>query len=202
MMLMPPIPGSVTDGVPLAAGGGYSGRMSEQQVHDDPVGGQRLAFTRGTDADGADTILVECWVDPGGGVPPHIHPHFEEVFDVVEGEMTFTAGRGKKKVPAGESITVPPGTRHAYANRSGAPAYMRCTAKPPADLESFLVTAARLAREGHTRRIGPLRGPGSLRGLPQVAALLKDHRENTLILNPPPTVQRLLLDPLAKYAKR
>src|SRR3712207_8076391 len=79
------------------------------------------------------TLLVECWVDPGGGVPPHIHPTFEEVFEVVEGEMTFTAGRAKKRVPAGESITVPSGTRHAYANRSGGPVYMRCTAKPARD---------------------------------------------------------------------
>jgi quercetin dioxygenase-like cupin family protein len=202
MMLMPPIPSSVTDCVPLARARGYPERMTDQQVHEDPVGRQRFAFTRGTDDDGTTKVLVECWVDPGGGVPPHIHPHFTEVFDVVEGEMTFTAGRAKKRVPAGESIEVPPGTRHAYANKSDAPAYMRCVARPAADLESFLTITARLAREGHVKRLGPLRGPGSLRGLPQVAALLKDHRENTLILNPPPTVQKLLLDPLARFAKQ
>jgi quercetin dioxygenase-like cupin family protein len=175
--------------------------MTQQSV-EDPVGRQRLAFTRGRDEDGTETVLVECWVDPGGGVPPHIHPHQTEIFDVVEGEMTFTAGRGKKRVPAGDSITVPPGTRHAYENKSDATAYMRCTARPAADLEDFLTTTARLAREGHVRRIGPLRGPGSLRGLPQVAALLKDHRENTLILMPPPLVQRIFFDPLARFAKR
>jgi quercetin dioxygenase-like cupin family protein len=172
--------------------------MTERYRHEDPVGRQRFAFTHGTDGDGAETLLVECWVDPGGGVPPHIHPTFTEIFDVVEGEMTFTAGRSKSRVQAGGSIEVPPGTRHAYANRSDAPAYMRCTAKPAKDLESFLTETARLGREGHIRRLGPVRGPGSLRGLPQVAKLLKDHRENTLILNPPPTVQRLLLDRLAR----
>ena len=176
--------------------------MSEQQVHEEPVGKQRFSFTHGRDDDGTETVLVECWVDPGGGVPPHIHPRFTEVFDVVEGEMTFTAGRAKRRVPAGESIEVPPGTRHAYANRSDAPAYMRCTARPAADLESFLTITARLSREGHMRRIGPLVGPGSLRGIPEIAALLKDHRENTLILSPPPLVQKLLMDPLARFAKR
>jgi hypothetical protein len=78
---------------------------------------------------------------------------------------------------------------------------MRCTATPPADLESFLTETARLARAGHIMRIGPLRGPGSLRGLPEVARLLRDHRENTVILNPPPLVQRLVLDRLAKRAE-
>jgi quercetin dioxygenase-like cupin family protein len=170
--------------------------MSEK--HDDPVGRQRLAFQRGTDEDGTPIVVVECWVDPGGGVPPHIHPKQTEVFEVIEGEMTFTSGRRKRRAPAGETVTVPPGTRHAYENRGDTTAYMRCTATPAADLESFLTEAARLAREGHTRRIGPLAGPGSLRGLRQVAALLRDHRENTVILFPPPTVQKLLLDPLAK----
>jgi quercetin dioxygenase-like cupin family protein len=172
--------------------------MSQQ--HEDPIGRQRFAFEHGTDEHGTPMVVVECWVDPGGGVPPHIHPNQTEVFEVVEGEMTFTAGRGKRKVPAGESITVPPGTRHAYRNRSSAPVYMRCTATPALDLESFLTTTARLGREGHVRMLGPLPAPGSLRGLRQVAALLRDHRENTLILMPPPLVQRLFLDPFAGRA--
>lgn len=193
---MPAIPTLASDRVRARTRAGYAGGMSE--LHDDPVGRQRLAFERGTAEDGTPIVLVDCWVDPGGGVPPHIHPHQTEVFDVLEGEMTFTAGRSKKRVPGGESITVPPGTRHAYANRSDSTAHMRCTATPAADLEDFLTETARLAREGHIMRIGPLRGPGSLRGLRQVAALLRDHRENTLILFPPPIVQKVLLDPLAK----
>ena len=164
------------------------------------MGRQRLAFEHATEEDGTEITIVECWVDPGGGVPPHIHPNQTEVFEVIEGEMTFTAGRGRKAVPAGESIEVPPGTRHGYENRSTGTVYMRCTARPGLDLESFLVETARLGRAGHVRRVGPLRGPGSLRGLPQVARLLRDHRENTVILFPPPAVQRLLLDPLAKRA--
>jgi quercetin dioxygenase-like cupin family protein len=168
---------------------------------EDPVGRQRLAFTPESDDDGTEIMLVDCWVDPGGGVPPHIHPHQTEIFEVIEGEMTFTAGRSKEVRRAGESITVPPGTRHAYANKSSAPAYMRCTARPAADLAEFLQTTAALGREGHIVRFGPLRAPG-LRGLPKVAAMLKRHRENTLILNPPPLVQRLLLDRLARFADR
>ena len=167
----------------------------------DPVGRQRLAFERGTDADGTEIVVVDCWVDPGGGVPPHIHPNQTEVFEVVEGEMTFTAGRRRVRAPAGETVTVPPGTRHAYANRGKETAYMRCTATPAHDLEAFLTTTAELGREGHIMRLGPLRGPRTLRGLPKVAALLRRHRENTLILMPPPTIQRLLLDPLARRAE-
>jgi quercetin dioxygenase-like cupin family protein len=171
------------------------------RVHD-PIGRQWFAFTPGSAADGTETVVVECWVDPTGGVPPHIHPHQTEVFEVIEGEMTFTAGRSKEVRRAGESITVPPGTRHAYANRSDAPAYMRCTASPAADLREFLETTARLGREGYLFRIGPIRGAKSPRGLAKVAALFKRHRENTLILVPPPLVQRVLMDPLVRFAER
>ena len=184
--------------VPARQPEGYEEPMSE--LHDDPVGRQRLSFQRSTDDDGAETVLVECWVDPGGGVPPHIHPTFTEVFEVFEGEMTFTAGRRKEVRCAGESITVPPGTRHAYANKGSTTVHMRCIAKPPLDLEEFLVTTARLGREGHIARLGPLRGPGSLSGLPKVAGMLRRHRENTIVLSPPPILQKLVFDRIAERA--
>ena len=173
--------------------------MSE--LHEDPIGRQRLAFERSTDESGDEVLLVKCWADPTGGVPPHIHPAQNEYFEVLEGEMTFTAGREKKVVRAGEAINVPPGTRHAYENRSKAQVHMVVTVKPPADLESFLTMTARLGREGHLARVGPLRGPRGLRSLPHVALLLERHRENTVILNPPPILQRLIY-PLAKRAEK
>jgi hypothetical protein len=79
---------------------------------------------------------------------------------------------------------------------------MRCVATPAADLREFLETTAQLGREGHIRRIGPLRGPGGIRGLPRLAAMLERHSENTVILMPPPLVQRLALFPLARFADR
>ena len=166
--------------------------------HYDPVGRQTFVFEHTTDDEGDEVVLSHTWLYPGGGVPPHIHPTFTEVFRVYEGEVTFTAGRKKEVRRAGESITVPPGTRHAYANNTREPAYMVCTAKPPLDLEEFLTTTCRLGREGHIARIGPLRGPGSLRGLPKVAGMLLRHRENTIVLNPPPIVQKLIFDRIAE----
>jgi quercetin dioxygenase-like cupin family protein len=173
--------------------------MSER--HFDPVGRQEFAFERHTDDDGTPVTVAHCWVRPTGGVPPHIHPTFTEIFEVVEGEITFTAGRKKEVRRAGESITVPAGTRHAYANKGDTDAYMKCTARPGLDLEEFLTTTARLGREGHIFRIGPVRGAKGFRGLCEVGAMLRRHRPNTVILNPPPLVQRLVLDRLADRAE-
>jgi quercetin dioxygenase-like cupin family protein len=168
---------------------------------DDPVGRQSYEF-RSAQEDGVEVVYAEGWVDPGGDVPPHIHPNQEERFEILDGELTFTVGRGKQVVRAGESVTVPPGTRHAFRNRTGSRVRMRVRAEPALDLQEFLETTAALGRDGYVGRLGPLRFPRRPAGVVKVALMLRRHRENTLILMPPPLVQRLLFDPLAKRAER
>ena len=169
---------------------------------EDPVGRQRYRFHRETAEDGTEVQHLEGWVDPGGRVPPHIHPKQEEAFEVLEGEMTFTVGRGKKVARAGESVVVPPGTRHAFHSTGDVTAHIRVQAKPAYDLEEFLTETARLGREGHLFKLGPLSLPKTPSGMVGAAKLLRKHRENTLILFPPPTLQKLLMDPLARRAER
>ena len=75
--------------------------------------------------------VVEQRPDPGGGVPPHVHPRMEERFTVVEGRAEFLAGRRWAGADAGETVVVPAGTRHAYRNRANVAAHVRCIATPP-----------------------------------------------------------------------
>jgi quercetin dioxygenase-like cupin family protein len=169
---------------------------------EDPVGRQRLAFEQVEDEHGDQVLLVEVWVDPGGDVPPHIHPHVEERFLVLDGEVTFTAGRGKRRATAGETVVVPKGTRHAFRNTGTTEAHMRVRVRPPGDLEEYLTAVAALGSEGHVARLGPLRVPRGLAGIVRSAEVLRRGREHTLVLMPPPVVQRLLMDPLARRAAK
>ena len=173
--------------------------MAKQFV-EDPAGRQRLAFEEVTDERGTEVLLVEDWVEPGGDVPPHVHPHQEERFLVLDGEVTFTVGRRRRRARSGQTVVVPPGTRHAFRNAGTETAHMRV--RPARDLQGFLEETARLGREGHIARLGPLRVPGRPSSVPAVARLLRRYRENTVILMPPPLVQRLMLDPLARLAER
>lgn len=66
---------------------------SEGKIVHDPVFKHRLRFEDATDEHGAPAVLCEMWVDPGGGVPPHVHPRMEERFTVVEGRAEFLSGR-------------------------------------------------------------------------------------------------------------
>ena len=101
---------------------------------EDPVLRQRLSFSRTNDSDGEEVLHVEIWLDPGGGVTPHIHPAMEERFEVLEGNPSFLSGRAWSTAAPGETVLVPAGARHAYRNRSGQTAHMVCHAKPPSTL--------------------------------------------------------------------
>lgn len=84
----------------------------ELDVTIDPVFRQRFRCSR-TQEGGGEVLHVETWVDPGGGVTPHVHPAMEERFEVLSGRLEFLAGRTWRSASAGESVLVPAGVRHA-----------------------------------------------------------------------------------------
>jgi mannose-6-phosphate isomerase-like protein (cupin superfamily) len=140
---------------------------------EDPVLKQRYRFTRA-----GDTLSVEAWVDPGGGVTPHVHPTMEERFTVFDGEIEFLVGRRWEKRAA---VVVPAGTRHAYRNASSRPAHMVAEAEPALELEEFLTEIAALA---HARRFTRKGLPTSLRAIPELAAVAQRYRETVELETP------------------
>jgi quercetin dioxygenase-like cupin family protein len=138
---------------------------------EDPVLKQRLGFR--PSEDGA-AVLVEMWVEPGGGVPPHLHPSMEERFEVISGELSLLAGRQWHTATAGETVVVPAGTRHAYRNNGTEVAHGICHASPPQSLQAFLEEAAAMARDGKLTRHGLPKSPGAL---VQVLRLALRHRK-------------------------
>lgn len=166
----------------------------------DPVFKMRSRFTQ-EQHDGRPTLVVETWLQPGGGVTPHVHPAMEERFTVHEGEAQFLSGRRWTTCGPGETAVVPPGTRHAFRNRSDAPARFVCHATPPSTLQEFLEDAAALSRAGALTRHGL---PTSLDALLQAAVLADRHREMVQLGAPlpPAPIQRALFPPLARLGRR
>jgi quercetin dioxygenase-like cupin family protein len=172
------------------------------RVVEDPVLRQRLAFSQTSDENGAEVLRVEMWVDPGGGVPPHIHPAMEEQFHVLAGHPSFLAGRKWQTAAPGETVVVPPGLRHAYRNRGDETAHVICEARPPSSLQSFLEEAAALGRSGKLTRHALPKSPGVLL---QATVMAQHHREMVVLLfppMPPPFLQRLIFPALARFAER
>jgi mannose-6-phosphate isomerase-like protein (cupin superfamily) len=170
------------------------------ELTEDPVLRMRSRFWRTTE-DGTDVLHVETWVDPGGGVTPHVHPAMEERFEVVDGQPQFLSGRRWNVAEPGETVLVPPGTRHAFRNRNTKVAHFVCHATPPSTLQEFLEDAAALSRAGGiTRRALPR----SIDGLLEAAVMAHHYRDMVTLLAPlpPPAVQRLLIPALARAGER
>jgi quercetin dioxygenase-like cupin family protein len=170
-----------------------------ERVVEDPVFRSRYVFRRSTDADGDEVLHVEMWVDPGGGVAPHVHPSMEERFTVVAGEPEFLAGRKWKRAQPGETVVVERGVRHAFRNRGDEVAHVMCEARPPLTLQEFLEDVAGLSRAGKLTRGGFPRGLGAL--LP-AAVLAHHYRDMVVLLMPPPFIQRLVMGPVARLGER
>jgi mannose-6-phosphate isomerase-like protein (cupin superfamily) len=166
----------------------------------DPVLRMRSRFWRTGDP-GAEVLHVETWVEPGGGVTPHIHPAMEERFAVVGGRPEFLGGRRWKEAGPGETVLVPAGTRHAFRNRGEEVAHIVCEATPPSTLQEFLEDAAGLSRAG---AITSRALPRNLDGLLQAAVMAHHYRDMVTLLAPlpPAPIQRLVIPPLARAGER
>jgi quercetin dioxygenase-like cupin family protein len=140
---------------------------------EDPVLKQRYTFTREND-----TLTVEAWVEPGGGVTPHVHPSMEERFTVLDGEIEFLVGRRWQKLA---QVVVPAGTRHAYRNRGDRQAHMVATATPALELEEFLTDVAELAQRRRFTRSGM---PTSLKAIPELAVVAQRYRTTVELETP------------------
>jgi mannose-6-phosphate isomerase-like protein (cupin superfamily) len=100
------------------------------------VGDTYTILLGGDDTDGR-YCLIEMYIPPGGGPPPHRHD-FEESFTILEGEIEATFRGEKSVVRAGETVNIPANAPHSFINASRHPVRLLCICAP-AGLEEFFV---------------------------------------------------------------
>jgi mannose-6-phosphate isomerase-like protein (cupin superfamily) len=84
--------------------------------------------------------VLETFVLPGGGPPPHIHHREDELFYVLDGDITIFAGEQTVRGGAGTCVHIPLGTVHTFKNEGNRPARM-LTTYTPAGVENFFIKA-------------------------------------------------------------
>jgi len=83
--------------------------------------------------------IIEMTVPPGAGPVPHVHPHIEESFFVLEGTLHFRSELGSYIAEKGAMVTIPKGGMvHHFKNHSDQPAKLLCTVIP-AGLDAYFV---------------------------------------------------------------
>jgi quercetin dioxygenase-like cupin family protein len=77
-----------------------------------------------------------------GGPPLHLHPHQEEYFYVMEGEMVFQLGDSRRRLSAGGSVLGPRGVPHTFSSVGAQPGRMLIAFSPAGKMEEFFRAAA------------------------------------------------------------
>ena len=80
--------------------------------------------------------LIDMYVPPGGGPPPHRHD-FEESFTILDGEIEATFRGEKTIVRTGQTISIPANAPHSFINAARKPARLLCICAPAGQEEFF-----------------------------------------------------------------
>jgi quercetin dioxygenase-like cupin family protein len=124
--------------------------------------------------------LIDMYVPPGGGPPPHRHD-FEEMFTVLDGEVLVTF-RGETLVArAGETINVPANAPHSFTNAGAAPSRLLCMCAPSGQEEFFTLVGQPVATR--TESPPPLDAGARAAFIAKSKALTPDYK--TELLQPP-----------------
>ena len=110
--------------------------LNRQDSEELSPGVERYALVDG-DKGSESTSVGDVLVGVDGVVPTHIHPT-EEAMVILEGEMDAILGDDVITVTVGQTVLAPPGVRHGFVNRSGAPARVLAIF-PTANMERTLV---------------------------------------------------------------
>lgn len=160
--------------------------MTYGEIQTDPVHGARYRFEQR-----GDDLIVECWLAPGGVLPPHRHPAQEERWSVIDGEVELRLDARRRRIRAADGPQiVKPEVVHGLRNRGDGDVHLSCYVTPALGLEAFLTESAGAARDGLFLKGGI---PTSPRGLRWAASFLARHSRDVVLSFPPPLAQRAMV---------
>ena len=100
--------------------------------------GDRMTFKVRSEHTGCDFVLMEMTVVPGGGPPPHVHLREDEMYYVLDGEITFLRDEATFSAGRGTAVFMPRGKVHTFTNRTDKPAKALVWASP-SNFEAFMM---------------------------------------------------------------
>jgi quercetin dioxygenase-like cupin family protein len=161
-----------------------------------PLSGEQITIRATAQDTGGRVLEWELLLAPGGKVPSrHAHPEQEETFTVLAGRMRFLVGARRVTAGPGDTVRVPPGTVHHFANASAEPVRVAVQTSPALSMQALLETAAALAAEQHA----------AARKLPrplELALFMRDFRREVRAPYLPAALVAAVVRPVAWLAAR
>ena len=166
------------------------------EVFENPVTGERAVVRLGTEDTGADRVVVDLYVKPGGAVSgEHVHPLMEESFTVVRGRVGFRIAGRESIAELNRRLHVPAGVAHYWWNAGEEGAHVIVEVGPgTARFEEMIRNLYGLAQDGKTNSKGM---PNLLQG----ALFAREFGDVMYFTKPPLVVQRLLFGVLGAVGR-
>jgi len=90
----------------------------DQIVESEPFPGMHSMALVGKEHGSVSLTVSNAGLDPGAGVPLHIHPHHEEAILIVEGNVEGVLGDEVRALVPGDVLLAPAGVKHSVINKS------------------------------------------------------------------------------------
>ena len=74
--------------------------------------------------------FAEATVDPGSTTLLHLHALSEEIYHITEGSGTMRLGQAEFDIATGDTIVIPPGTKHNVTNTGLSALKILCVCHP------------------------------------------------------------------------
>jgi quercetin dioxygenase-like cupin family protein len=163
---------------------------------ENPLSGEQITIRRSAEETGGSVLDWELVLAPGGRVPSsHAHPEQEECFTVLAGQMRFRVGGRRVTARPGDTVRIPPGTVHHFANAGSGPARVAVQSRPALNMQELLETAAALAQDQHA----------ASRAVPNpldLALFMRDFEREVRAPYLPAALVRAVTHPVAWLARR
>ena len=84
--------------------------------------------------------FAEAIVDPGGTTLLHLHALSEEIYHITDGSGTMRLGKAEFEIFTGDTIVIPPGTKHNVTNTGLSALKILCVCHPAySDADTLLL---------------------------------------------------------------
>jgi mannose-6-phosphate isomerase-like protein (cupin superfamily)/uncharacterized protein YndB with AHSA1/START domain len=151
-----------------------------------PELGIRVVMRQTADDTAGEMLEIDVIGRPRGFIAmEHVHVRQEERHEVISGTLKLKLDGREHRLGPGQSMVVPPGTRHSQRGGDAGEGHVRIQVRPALDLQAFLERLAHLSRSGDFNRFGY---PKLVAG----AELVRDFGANGHGAWPPLAVQQAL----------
>jgi quercetin dioxygenase-like cupin family protein len=130
-------------------------------------------------------VEMECTAEPGSSTIIHYHPGQLETYDVIEGVLEVFRDGTWRPLRAGQTLTIPAETVHAFRNNGQTPTRFLNRHEPALGFEAHLETVDRLVR------VGKIRGTRDPRSLIYLSMSAAKHRPDVAVRPPQRLVNAL-----------